>query len=190
MPSGMAASMRECIAHEDIDQLELETSAKSKTGYRNVIKVKNKYQARLQVPGDGRGGMRKRKQYSLPGLFDTAKEAAVLLAVIKRDMKEAYGGRVVVPPKQNKQHKARVRQQPQPAVTPPAERMHMPMATTMAMPMPCAMLHLPFAAASPLAMQPLGYTPPHLVAGISRIPSLRNCRLVDVACRLDALARV
>ena len=113
MPSGMAASMRECIAHEDIDQLELETSAKSKTGYRNVIKVKNKYQARLQVPGDGRGGMRKRKQYSLPGLFDTAKEAAVLLAVIKRDMKEAYGGRVVVPPKQNKQHKARVRQQPQ-----------------------------------------------------------------------------
>ena len=63
--------------------------------YVNVIEVKGKFQARLQVPGDGRGGSSKRKQYPLPGLFDTPKEAAVLLAIIKRNMKEQNGGKLL-----------------------------------------------------------------------------------------------
>ena len=39
---------------------------------------------------DAERGQQKRKQYSLPGIFDTAEEAAELLAVIKRDMKAKY----------------------------------------------------------------------------------------------------
>ena len=54
-----------------------------RTGFVNVVEVKGKYQARLQVPGDGRGGSMTRKQHALPGLFglfDTAEDAAVMLA--------------------------------------------------------------------------------------------------------------
>ena len=40
------------------------------------------------------------KQYSLPAIFDTAEEAAELLAVVKGDMKAKYEGRLVMPPKQ------------------------------------------------------------------------------------------
>ena len=72
--------MREAVAKENRDAFQLERSPRSRTGFVNVIEVKGKYQARLQVPGDGRGGCTKRKQYSLPGLFDTPEEAAVLLA--------------------------------------------------------------------------------------------------------------
>ena len=57
-------------------ELALKRSVWSKTGSTNVILIKGKFQARLQVPGDGRGGTQKRKQYSLPGLFDTAEDAA------------------------------------------------------------------------------------------------------------------
>ena len=56
----------------------------SDTGFVGVIKIKGKFQARLQVPGDGRGGSKKRKQHSLPGLFDTVEDAAVHLAAYKR----------------------------------------------------------------------------------------------------------
>ena len=155
MPSGQAASIRQSFAdfdESDKAAIELARNPYSKTGYTNVIKVKNQYQARLQVAGDGRGGTRKRKQYSLPGLFDTPKEAAEYLAMAK-----AYGLYDIcdeegIPKKQNKQHKSRGTL-PQPTATPPP--VQMPMATTMAMPIPSPLLHAPFVAATPLSMQPL-----------------------------------
>ena len=85
--------MREAIAAEDRSQLNLERNPWSCTGFKGVIKVGNKFQARLQVPGDGRGGEKKRKQHSLPGLFDTAEDAAVLLAVVKRGLTQGRGRR-------------------------------------------------------------------------------------------------
>ena len=120
MPSGRAAAMREAVRTENRENLELERTPWNNTGFVNVIKVKNKFQARLQVPGDGRGGSTKRKQHSLPGLFDTAEEAAVMLAIIKREMKASTGGKLFAPPKINKPHKPRTR----PAVANPASPMH------------------------------------------------------------------
>ena len=105
----MGADMREAIQGEDRSQLDLERTPWSKTGFIGVIKVGNKFQARLQVPGDGRGGSKKRKQHSLPGLFDTAEDAAVLRAVIKRGFKEKGDGAMHSPPKQNKAHKSRAK---------------------------------------------------------------------------------
>ena len=75
MPSGMAAVMREAVDKENKEDLQLEKSPWSKTGFKNAIEIKGKYQARLQVPGDGRGGITKCKQHALPGLFDTAEDA-------------------------------------------------------------------------------------------------------------------
>ena len=89
MPSGRAAAMREAVRTENRENLELERTPWNNTGFVNVIKVKNKFQARLQVPGDGRGGERKRKQDALPGLFDTAEDAAISLAAYKKALKEA-----------------------------------------------------------------------------------------------------
>ena len=92
MPSGMAAAMRDLVASMSAAEraaLVLQKSPWSSTGFVNVIKVKNKFQARLQVPGDGRGGERKRKQDALPGLFDTAEEAAIHLAAFKKALKDA-----------------------------------------------------------------------------------------------------
>ena len=81
MRDGIAADVRAMVAGLDKSDLWVQRSPLSRTGYTNVIKVKGgKYQARLQVKGDGRGGVRKRKQYSLPGVFDTALEAAYYLA--------------------------------------------------------------------------------------------------------------
>ena len=76
MPSGKAAAIREAVAKENRADLQLERTPWGKTGFVNVVEVKGKYQARLQVPGDGRGGSVKRKQHPLPGLFDTAEEQA------------------------------------------------------------------------------------------------------------------
>ena len=148
--------MRAAMETEDVADLVLKRSPWSSTGFVNVIKVKEKFQARLQVPGDGRGGEKKRKQHSLPGLFDTALEAAIHLAVYKKALKEA-GEAVSFPPKQNKQHKPRKPQQPQPAAAPPP--VPMALATAMAMPICMPMMHVPFAAVSPLPMQPLCYMP-------------------------------
>ena len=78
MPNGMAAGMREVLATEEVFEDELEKAPLSKTGYVGVIEVKGKYQARIQVPGDGRGGTKKRGQHSLPGLFDTPRDAAIM----------------------------------------------------------------------------------------------------------------
>ena len=84
MPRGMAAAAREAVEQADRDELELERTPWSNTGFVNITKVGGKFQARLQVPGDGRGGIEKRKQCPLPGLFDTAEDAAVLLALVKK----------------------------------------------------------------------------------------------------------
>ena len=107
MPRGMAAAARKAVEQADRDELELERTPWSSTGFVNVTKVGGKYQARLQVPGDGCGGIEKRKQCSLPGLFDTAEDAAVLQALVKKSMKERNDGNVFVPPKQNKPLKPR-----------------------------------------------------------------------------------
>ena len=131
--------------------------------YVGVIEVGLKYQARIQVPGDGRGGIAKRRQYSVPGLFDTAIEAAIIRASIMKGMKESNGGRLVVPPKQDKQHKPRtVKTQPAvpAAATPPPVPLQQPLATTVAVPLSMPMWQLPFAAASPVPMQQIGYFPP------------------------------
>ena len=159
MPSGMAAAMRDFVASMSAAEraaLVLKKSPWSSTGFVNVIKVKNKFQARLQVPGDGRGGERKRKQDALPGLFDTAEEAAIHLAAFKKALKDA-GEAVSSVPKQNKQHKPRTPKQPQPAAAPPP--VPMALATALAMPICMPMMHVPFAAVSPLPMQPLCYMP-------------------------------
>ena len=160
MPSGMAAAVREAVAAENIADSELELALLSATGFKGVIEVPSggvlKYQARVQVAGDGRGGTTKRRQHSLPGLFDTAKEAAICRAAFIKAMR-ATEGRVVAPPKQNKQHKPRTRKQlAQPAAAPPLPP---PMTTVMAMPICMPMMHVPFAAVSPLPMQPLCYMP-------------------------------
>ena len=69
MPSGMAQCASEAIASVNRAELELERSVWGRTGFVNVIEVKGQFQTRLQVPGDGRGGIQKRKQHSLPGLL-------------------------------------------------------------------------------------------------------------------------
>ena len=109
MPKRMSATAREAIMTEDRSKLDLKRSVWNDTGFVNVIKVGDKYQARLQVPGDGRGGTKKRRQHALPGLFDTAEDAAVMLAVIKRGFENEGDGKMHSPPKQNKQHKSPTR---------------------------------------------------------------------------------
>ena len=46
MPSGRAAAMREAVRTENRENLELERTPWNNTGFVNVIKVKNKFQAR------------------------------------------------------------------------------------------------------------------------------------------------
>ena len=112
----------------------------------------------LQIPGDGRGGEKKRKQHSLPGIFKEAEDAALYLAFITKDMMEKHGC-LVVPPKLDKQHKPRT---PKEAAAPPLplQPVNTPPVTTMAVPLSMPMWQLPFAAASPLPMQPFAYFPP------------------------------
>ena len=100
------------------------------------------------------------RQHSVPGLFDTPKEAAIIRASIMKGMKESNGGKLFVPPKQNKEHKPRTKPQPaQPAAAAPPQ-LQVPLNVTMATPMPMPMWQLPFAAVTPLPMQPFGYVPP------------------------------
>ena len=162
MPRGKAAAMREAVAKENVAVLELKHDPCSTTGFVAVQENKyGKFRARLQVPGDGRGGQKKRKQCAVPGLFNTAEEAAVALAIFKRDMKARNDGKVVDPPKQYKPRKSSGKQPPQPAPLPQLPVMaHMPMATAMAIPIPYPMLHAPLVTASPLPMLPLGVAPP------------------------------
>ena len=81
MPSGLAAQARAALQEIDREGLvPRRATGRSSTGFVNVIEIKGKFQARLQVPGDGRGGVKKRKQVPLPGLFDKAEDAALYLA--------------------------------------------------------------------------------------------------------------
>ena len=156
MPNGMADSMRDYVASLSAAEraaLVLKKNPYSSTGFVGVTLIKNKFQARLQVPGDGRGGSKKRKQCSLPGLFDKPEEAALYLAAYKKALQDA-GEAVSSPPKQDKKHKPRTKPDV-PAAPQPLQPRQLPMATAMAMPMPMPMCQLPFAVASPLPMQPL-----------------------------------
>ena len=89
--------------------------------YRLRGREKGRQQVRSTRPafkfldGDGRGGLKKRRQVPLPGPWDTAEDAAVMRAVIIRGFKESGDGMVHSPPKQNKQHKPRVKPSSKPA---------------------------------------------------------------------------
>ena len=153
--------IRELVASLDKRYTVPVKSAWNKTGYAQVIQVKKKFQARLQVPGDGRGGTRKRKQYSLPCLFDTAEHAALYLAWVKEmDHPEWEHG---IPPKLQPWRKPRS-QPPQPATPPEPATAYaepsMPLAMTMAVPINFPMPQAPFVAVSPLPMPQLSYMPP------------------------------
>ena len=155
MPSGIAEAVRQRVAGADKTGLVLETNPYSCTGFTNVIKVRDKYQARLQVKGDGQ---RKRYQHPLPGLFATAQEAAEYLAIVKRD----FGpGGVELPAKQIQQRKPRKRQlsaqhaDEESPSSAEAEPMQMPPVVAMAIPIPFAMMHAPLVAATPLPAPPL-----------------------------------
>jgi len=157
MPSGMAAEMRAALQTWDRDGLVLERSDKSKTGFTNVIEVKGKFQARLQVPGDGRGGSKKRKQVPLPGLFDDAEDAAVYLASYKKGFRDRGLSAAEAADKieaQDKKHKPRQPQQPAVPPTLPMFAVEPPV-TVVGMPIPFVMHHAPFVAASPLPMEPM-----------------------------------
>ena len=165
MPSGLAALARELVPTYDLAHGELQLAPLSATGYVGVINVKGKFQARIQVPGDGRGGSKKRRQHSLPGLFDTALEAAISRAAVIKDgggLRNAEG-KLEAPPRLNKVHKKRTPKQaatPQPRQQPMQQGLMQSMPTAMAVPMPMPMGHLPCAVASPLPMQALCYVPP------------------------------
>ena len=60
--------VRELIAGRDDDDLDLEVNPGTEIGYKNVIKVKGKYQARIYDE-------KEKRQRSLPGTFDTPKDA-------------------------------------------------------------------------------------------------------------------
>ena len=161
MPSGKAAEMRATLPTLDRTGLVLERSEKSKTGFTNIIEVGGLFQARLQVPGDGRGGSKKRKQVPLPGVFKEAEDAAVFLASFKKGMKEAglsaaEAAEQIEP--QDKKHKPRKPEQPAVPPTLPMFALEPPV-TVVGMPIPFAMHHAPFVAASPLPMQPLRFAP-------------------------------
>jgi hypothetical protein len=160
----MAADVRAFVTSNDFVHLDVQENPCSATRYTNVIQLKNgKYQARLQVKGDGRGGIRKRKQYSLPGIFDEALDAARYLAFVKTQEKAWENG---VPPKQFPDRKPRSKKANivEPATTPasPAELAapQMPVAMTTCFPIPLPMMHAPLVAATPVPMQSLGYIPP------------------------------
>ena len=72
--------MRALIAGYDRSEFVLEM-ADNETGYKNVIKAGGRFQARLHNKATG-------KQVGLPGLFDTAEEAAKYRALVIRDKLE------------------------------------------------------------------------------------------------------
>ena len=153
--------IREEVAGLDKRLYDIEINPCSTTGFTNVIRIKGKYQARLQVPGDGRGGERKRRQCSLPTTFEKAEDAALYLAWVKTLPRTDWVDGM--PPKLT-DRKPRTKKpakpvEPAQAAEPCAEP-SMPSAMTMAVPISFPMPHAPFLAASPLPMQPLGYVPP------------------------------
>ena len=109
-PNGRAAKAREWLAAQNTSNLVLERvppGRSSKTGFVQVIQVGKYFQPRLQIKGEGKGGVRKRAQYALP-TFTTAVEAAKFLALVKRDnLLEQVADENGLPPKQDKPHKPR-----------------------------------------------------------------------------------
>ena len=134
---------------EDKSGLVLKLQPGSKTGYLGVIEVKGKFQGRLQIKGDGRGGVVKRRQVSVPGLWNTAKEAAEMLAILEKAGPENLwpGG---IPPKQDKQHKPRSERSRPLAEHGPLVDVPMPVATVMAMPVAHPMPNTPIVVARPM----------------------------------------
>ena len=114
--------MRAVLPGLEREGLVLErATGRSATGFVNVILVKGKFQARLQVPGDGRGGEKKRRQVSLPGLFDEAEDAATYLASFKKGMAEngwSAADAVAQIAPLDKKHKPRTPKQPAAAAPP------------------------------------------------------------------------
>ena len=111
--------MRGALPTMDRSGAVLQRSSTLKTGFVNVIELGGKFQARLQVPSDGCGGTRKRKQVPLPGIFDTADDAAFALASFIKGMHKAGLSTAKAAEKlepQDKKHKPR---QPQQPVVPP-----------------------------------------------------------------------
>ena len=158
MPRLKAAELLVAARAENFAEHELERTAFNLTGFVGVGMNKGKYQARVNVPGDGRGGKRKRAQKPLPGLYETPRDAALVRAHFVKVLKESNGGKMCAPPTSHKPHKPRPKKQPaQPAAPQPLQS---PMPTAMGMPLAMPMWHLPFAAVSPLPMQQLGYMPP------------------------------
>ena len=156
----MAQLVRQQFAAMDKTGLEVQRNPYSQTGFTNVIEVKGKFQARLHAKSSG---IRKRRQYSIPGLFETAQEAAEYLAMIKRDGLDGLIDEEGIPFKQDKEHRRRKKQS---ADIPADTQQEMqaatqPMPTVIASPLYFAMPHLPVACASPLPMQLLSYTPPN-----------------------------
>ena len=74
---------------------------------------------------------------AVAGLFDTAEEAAVWLAVVKRDMKAHHNGKLIAPPKIDKPHKPRAKPAV-PAVASPLPLQPPQLPMTMAMTMTTA----------------------------------------------------
>ena len=161
MPRGQAAAMREAVSKENVAELVPEQTPWNKTGFVGVQKAGSMFRARLQVPGDGRGGTTKRRQYHVPGLFNTAEEAAVALAIMKRDMMARNGGKVAVPEQQYKPRKSSGKKPCNATAAPLLPVVaHELMATAMAVPIASLVLHVPIAVASPLPRLPLGVAAP------------------------------
>ena len=108
------------------------------------------FQVRVQVPGDGRGGVRKRRQVSLPGIFDTAKEAAKYRALALALGVENVCGKDGTALKQNKHNKPRCSKHGA-----AKQREEVAIATAVAEPIADLLLGVPLVVASPLPMQPL-----------------------------------
>ena len=70
--------LRATISERDSDDLDLELNPGSETGFKHVIKVKGKYQARIYDE-------KEKRQRSLPGTFETPKEAAKYRAIWKKN---------------------------------------------------------------------------------------------------------
>ena len=155
----LAPKIRQIMADEDVSTLEVETSVTSKTGYKNVIEVKGKYQARIQIKGDGRGGVRKRRQYSLPGLFDWPLEAAQYLAYAKKNGFETFLDDDGLPIRQIVERKARSTKSKAPPADPAINTPMQPV-FTIATPITFCNTRVPIAPVSALPMSSFVYTAP------------------------------
>ena len=83
---GFAQAAREVVAEADKGRLELEKALGSKTGFKYVTELANgKFQARCKHPDT-------KQVRALAGVFDTAEEAAVMVALNKKS--PAGGGAV------------------------------------------------------------------------------------------------